>query len=578
MSQNFVVSARKYRPQTFGEMLGQEAICHTLQSAIRQGKIAHAYLFCGPRGVGKTSAARIFARTINCEHLTPEGEACGSCPSCLATLEQRSFNVYELDAASNNSADDIRRLNEEVYVKPQYGRYKVYIIDEVHMLSTSAFNAFLKTLEEPPEYVVFVLATTEKNKVLPTILSRCQVYDFKPIPPQQISTQLQHVADSEGLRYDQRALDTIARQADGGMRDALSLFDRLASTAQDGVITYEQTLQVLNILDDEYFFLFTTHLYSGQYTKALLLLDELLAKGVSSRQVVTGLAEFMRSLLVAQRPETLSLFPYTRQEGERFAQMAQQIHPAFLYKSISKLVACERSYRTSQAKRLLVELTLMSIAEMCGAFKVAPTTPATPPAPQAPDRTSEVKKKVAPQPTAANEPANIPPPPQPQKKTPSQPQKYSSPIRIRQIQEEVRQQQKADAETAQAAEERQMLDEPVDQTAVLSAWYAFAKEQLNHEVHIQQIMHLCPPQLRPPHDIVVPLLSQTQASNFAELGDRLVRWIRQDLRNDYMNIVVEIQDTPQNLRPTTTEERASYFYDNYPAAAALIDKLKLRPI
>ena len=406
MSDNFIVSARKYRPQTFDEMLGQEAICLTLKSAIKQGKIAHAYLFCGPRGVGKTSAARILARTINCEQLTPEGEACGVCPNCQAALNQRAFNIYELDAASNNSVDDIRRLNEDVYIRPQQGKYKVYIIDEVHMLSSGAFNAFLKTLEEPPGYVVFILATTEKDKVLPTILSRCQVYDFKPIPPEQIAEQLRRVADAEGLQYDPRSFDTIARIADGGMRDALSLFDRLASTAQDGVISYEQTLQTLNILDDEYYFYFTTYLYSGDYKRTLLLLDELLGKGVAMRQLIIGLADFMRNLLVARTPETVQLFPYTGVHAERFMALAQQIHPLFLYKSISKLVACERNYRSSQAKRLLVELTLMGISEMCGAFKnatVAPATAATAPSqsqqllnpPRSPPQRLPPRKRVA---------------------------------------------------------------------------------------------------------------------------------------------------------------------------------------
>ena len=400
MSDNFIVSARKYRPQTFDEMLGQEAICLTLKSAIKQGKIAHAYLFCGPRGVGKTSAARILARTINCEQLTLQGEACGVCPNCQAALHQRAFNIYELDAASNNSVDDIRRLNEDVYIRPQQGKYKVYIIDEVHMLSSGAFNAFLKTLEEPPSYVVFILATTEKDKVLPTILSRCQVYDFKPIPPEQIAEQLRRVADAEGLQYDARAFDTIARIADGGMRDALSLFDRLASTAQDGVISYEQTLQTLNILDDEYYFYFTTYLYSGDYKRTLLLLDELLGKGVAMRQLIIGLADFMRNLLVARTPETMQLFPYTGVHAERFTTLAQQIHPLFLYKSITKLVACERNYRSSQAKRLLVELTLMGISEMCGAFKNATVAPAT--ASSVPNEPAPKASETAPAPQASS--------------------------------------------------------------------------------------------------------------------------------------------------------------------------------
>lgn len=367
MADNFIVSARKYRPARFDEMLGQESISKTLSNSILQGKTAHAYLFCGPRGVGKTSAARIFAKTVNCTQPTPEGEACNECESCRAINEQRSFNLFELDAASNNSADDIRKINEDVYIPPQYGKYKVYIIDEVHMLSSSAFNAFLKTLEEPPEYVIFVLATTEKNKVLPTILSRCQVFDFKPIPPQTISQQLHRVAECEGLSYESRALDLIARIADGGMRDALSIFDRIVS-ASNGNITYERTLNGLNILDDEYYFSLTNFLLAGNYKQTLLLFDELMVKGVNGRTIVLGLADFLRNLLMAHAPETHPLFKYTGGDADRFGQLALRSNPLLLYKAIDKLMNCDRNYRSSNSKRLLVELTLINIAEMSGAF------------------------------------------------------------------------------------------------------------------------------------------------------------------------------------------------------------------
>ena len=593
MSDNFIVSARKYRPQTFDEMLGQEAICLTLKSAIKQGKIAHAYLFCGPRGVGKTSAARILARTINCEQLTPQGEACGVCPNCQAALHQRAFNIYELDAASNNSVDDIRRLNEDVYIRPQQGKYKVYIIDEVHMLSSGAFNAFLKTLEEPPSYVVFILATTEKDKVLPTILSRCQVYDFKPIPPEQIAEQLRRVADAEGLQYDARAFDTIARIADGGMRDALSLFDRLASTAQDGVISYEQTLQTLNILDDEYYFYFTTYLYSGDYKRTLLLLDELLGKGVAMRQLIIGLADFMRNLLVARTPETMQLFPYTGVHAERFTTLAQQIHPLFLYKSITKLVACERNYRSSQAKRLLVELTLMGISEMCGAFKNATVAPATAsPAPNEPaPKASETAP--APQESSVQTPqATYQAPPTPtldeKKKGPrvatSQPKPYSSKgssLRIsalkRQAEETLSSQaSSSEAEEAESSATSELRDEPVTPEAILKWWLTFADDKITDDAYLSQLLHTVTPELQPPHDLKVSLVSNIQLESFERVERTLLRYLKAELHNDHLTLTTEVAAVEQTQHASTAQERAAYYVENYKEVAYLTKTLGLR--
>ena len=593
MSDNFIVSARKYRPQTFDEMLGQEAICLTLKSAIKQGKIAHAYLFCGPRGVGKTSAARILARTINCEQLTPQGEACGVCPNCQAALHQRAFNIYELDAASNNSVDDIRRLNEDVYIRPQQGKYKVYIIDEVHMLSSGAFNAFLKTLEEPPGYVVFILATTEKDKVLPTILSRCQVYDFKPIPPEQIAEQLRRVADAEGLQYDARAFDTIARIADGGMRDALSLFDRLASTAQDGVISYEQTLQTLNILDDEYYFYFTTYLYSGDYKRTLLLLDELLGKGVAMRQLIIGLADFMRNLLVARTPETMQLFPYTGVHAERFTTLAQQIHPLFLYKSITKLVACERNYRSSQAKRLLVELTLMGISEMCGAFKNATVAPAT--ASSAPNESAPKASETAPasQESSVQTPqATYQAPPTPtldeKKKGPrvatSQPKPYSSKgssLRIsalkRQAEETLSSQaSSSEAEEAESSATSELRDEPVTPEAILKWWLTFADDKITDDAYLSQLLHTVTPELQPPHDLKVSLVSNIQLESFERVERTLLRYLKAELHNDHLTLTTEVAAVEQTQHASTAQERAAYYVENYKEVAYLTKTLGLR--
>ena len=374
MSEKFVVSARKFRPDSFESLLGQEAVSETLRRAILQQKTAHAYLFCGPRGVGKTSAARIFARAINCASPLASGEACGECDSCRAFAEQRSFNVFEMDAASNNSANDIRQLIEEVNIPPQVGRYKIYIIDEVHMLSTAAFNAFLKTLEEPPEYVVFIMATTEKQKILPTILSRCQVFDFKPIPSDVIIGQLRHIAQLEEIQVEEKALELIARKADGGMRDALSVFDRIASYT-DGEVSYSRTLESLNILDDDYYVRFVEHLVHNDYASTLLLLDELIMRGFDPRTIVLGLTDFLRNLLLAFDPQTLPLLHLTKETEASYNQLAQASGRGFLYQAIAKLMECLKEYRNSNAKRLLVEMTLLSLTSLAQERVSASHTP-----------------------------------------------------------------------------------------------------------------------------------------------------------------------------------------------------------
>ena len=363
MTEHYVVSARKYRPDTFRSIVGQEAMASTLRTAVRSGKLSHAYLFCGPRGVGKTTAARVLARTINCENLSAEGEACGQCESCKAFEEQRSFNIFELDAASNNSVEDIRQLTEQVQMPPALGRYKVYIIDEVHMLSAAAFNAFLKTLEEPPSYAIFILATTEKHKILPTILSRCQIYDFKRITVQDITRHLRYVADSEGIDAEETALGLIAEKADGGMRDALSMFDRIASFA-GGHITYQHALESLNVLDYTYFIRIFELFLSGDHRSVLLLLDELMGKGFEGQTILTGLSAFVRDLLVAQHPETLQLLEKPDAVAASYATIAQQCTPASLFAALKTLVQADQQYRGATNKRLLVELSFLSMVPL----------------------------------------------------------------------------------------------------------------------------------------------------------------------------------------------------------------------
>lgn len=361
--ENYIVSARKYRPATFESVVGQRALTTTLKNAIATQKLAHAYLFCGPRGVGKTTCARIFAKTINCMTPTADGEACNQCESCVAFNEQRSYNIHELDAASNNSVDDIRQLVEQVRIPPQVGKYKVYIIDEVHMLSTSAFNAFLKTLEEPPHHAVFILATTEKHKILPTILSRCQIYDFNRISVEDTVNHLMYVAAKEGISAEPEALNVIAMKADGGMRDALSIFDQVVSFT-GGHITYKSVIDNLNVLDYEYYFRLTDSFLANKVSDVLLLFNDILNKGFDGSHFITGLSSHFRDLLVAKDAVTLPLLQVGAGIRQRYQEQAQNCPLPFIYKAMKLCNDCDLNYRVSKNKRLLVELTLIQLAQL----------------------------------------------------------------------------------------------------------------------------------------------------------------------------------------------------------------------
>ena len=361
--ENYIVSARKYRPMTFDTVVGQEALTVTLKNAIQSGRLAHAYLFCGPRGVGKTTCARIFAKTINCLSPLSDGEACGECESCKAFNEQRSYNIHELDAASNNSVEDIRQLIEQVRIPPQIGQYKVFIIDEVHMLSQAAFNAFLKTLEEPPHHAIFILATTEKHKILPTIMSRCQIYDFRRMGVNDIVGHLRHVAELENMTVEDAALNIIAQKADGGMRDALSIFDQVASFC-GGHITYQQTIQNLNVLDEDYYFRLTDYFLEGKITECMLTLNEILSKGFEGQYFITGLASHFRNLLVSQDAQTTDLIEASNEVRARYQEQARRCKPKFLFRAMKLANDCDLNYKQSQNKRLLVELTLIETAQL----------------------------------------------------------------------------------------------------------------------------------------------------------------------------------------------------------------------
>ena len=359
----YIVSARKYRPMSFDSVVGQQALTTTLKNAVKSGKLAHAYLFCGPRGVGKTTCARIFAKAINCENPTKEGEACNECESCKAFAEGRSYNIFELDAASNNSVENIKTLMEQTRIPPQVGRYKVFIIDEVHMLSTAAFNAFLKTLEEPPAHVIFILATTEKHKILPTILSRCQIYDFERMTVPNIINHLKAVAEKENIQYDEQALNIIAEKADGGMRDALSIFDQVASFSQ-GNITYQKVIEDLNVLDEDNYFNIINLALENKVSDIMVLLNNVINKGFDGGHLINGLASHVRNVLMAKDVQTLPLLEVSEQQCKRYQEQAQKCPTLFLYNALKIMNQCDVEYRQSSNKRLLVELTLIQVAQI----------------------------------------------------------------------------------------------------------------------------------------------------------------------------------------------------------------------
>lgn len=361
--EEYIVSARKYRPMTFDSVVGQSALTTTLKNAVKSGKLAHAYLFCGPRGVGKTTCARIFAKAINCEHPREDGEACNTCESCQAFNEQRSYNIFELDAASNNGVDQIKTLMEQTRIPPQVGKYKVFIIDEVHMLSAAAFNAFLKTLEEPPSHVIFILATTEKHKILPTILSRCQIYDFERMTVPNTIAHLKMVAEKEGIQYEEQALAVIAEKADGGMRDALSIFDQAASFCQ-GNITYQKVIEDLNVLDSDNYFKLVDLALENKVSQMMLLLDNILGKGFDGGNMIQGLAQHVRNVMMAKDTQTLPLLETSEEQKAKYVEQAKKAPTPFLYKALQLMNSCDVQYRQSSNKRLLVELTLIQIGQI----------------------------------------------------------------------------------------------------------------------------------------------------------------------------------------------------------------------
>lgn len=594
MSEKFVVSARKFRPDSFESLLGQEAVSETLRRAILQQKTAHAYLFCGPRGVGKTSAARIFARAINCASPLASGEACGECDSCRAFAEQRSFNVFEMDAASNNSANDIRQLIEEVNIPPQVGRYKIYIIDEVHMLSTAAFNAFLKTLEEPPEYVVFIMATTEKQKILPTILSRCQVFDFKPIPSDVIIGQLRHIAQLEEIQVEEKALELIARKADGGMRDALSVFDRIASYT-DGEVSYSRTLESLNILDDDYYFRFVDLLVHNDYASTLLLLDELIMRGFDPRTIVLGLTDFLRNLLLAFDPQTLPLLHLTKETEASYNQLAQASGRGFLYQAIAKLMECLKEYRNSNAKRLLVEMTLLSLTSLTQEGVSASHTPNQRPTPAAaPPSAPSPIAAPRPQPIAAPAPArpSTPPPPRQTEAPTEAPQPIDLPkptptVNVaapRPVAPAPRPAAAPSPTATSAAAPKAPIQEKQSftETEMQIAWNAYAEEHLQKNLFLKNAFNEVLPKLHNGTEIEAIMFNMLQVNAVERIKGSLLGYLRGALHNSDITLQVRQIETIEEER----SQRSITPLEIFRALAAepqtplhqFIQALKLRPL
>ena len=587
MTEHYVVSARKYRPDTFRSIVGQEAMASTLRTAVLSGKLSHAYLFCGPRGVGKTTAARVLARTINCENLSAEGEACGVCESCRAFEEQRSFNIFELDAASNNSVEDIRQLTEQVQMPPALGRYKVYIIDEVHMLSAAAFNAFLKTLEEPPSYAIFILATTEKHKILPTILSRCQIYDFKRITVQDITRHLRYVAESEGIDAEETALGLIAEKADGGMRDALSMFDRIASFA-GGHISYQHALESLNVLDYTYFIRVFELLLQGDHRSLLLLLDELMGKGFEGQTILAGLSSFVRDLLVAQHPDTLALLEKPEAVVASYGAIAQQCSSASLFAALKTLVQADQQYRAATNKRLLVELSFLSMVPL---FKKesdltlpsapAPTTtpaatstpPATPqpsasgatPAPApAPQSVAPQPAVATPQPTPTVAPLSTPPP-SGQKRLFGARRRVDVPAEATTT---------APADSQPKAEDKAFTEEDLQR-----AWVRFVEQELSPaQILYRNILRPELPTLRGELQAEVSLPpGEAIHTTVMEVYPQLLSFLRTNLQNQQLNLVLREKTIEEQAKVVLTQEdRFNQLAEINPEVRKLKEALHLR--
>lgn len=567
--ENFVVSARKYRPTTFRSVVGQSSITTTLKNAIQRKQLAQAYLFCGPRGVGKTTCARIFAKTINCQNLTPELEACNECESCKSFNTNRSFNIHELDAASNNSVEGIRKLIEQVRIPPQVGKYSVYIIDEVHMLSQSAFNAFLKTLEEPPVHAIFIMATTEKHKILPTILSRCQIFDFNRIRVEDTVKYLEYIAKTEGVEYEVEALNIIAQKADGGMRDALSIFDQVVSFSNNH-ITYQKVIENLNVLDYHYYFRLTENFLNGDYADSLHIFDELLAKGFDAQQFITGLSMHLRNILVCHDPKTIPLLEVGTAIAEKYKEMAKACTPSFLIEALQVANQFDVAFRQSPNQRLHVELMLI---KLCGLNqkkksdstevaetedvsysqnpkpanpKISPPTKPTQQPVKPPVRTTSIKSALS------NTPQND---------TPRPPKVEEDPIR-----------------TDGSGEPNQVSPITLTNEVILKAWNDYAEQIQKEKPAHFSLMQVYRPVLTENSRITVRFEGQIQVELFNEIKKDLIVYLKKTLGTINLEIteeVVESIDDNGKPRLYTPDEKFRFMAERNPALLRFRQQLNL---
>lgn len=563
--ERFIVSARKYRPDNFLSLIGQDSIATTLKNSIKRGQLAHAYLFCGPRGVGKTSTARIFAKTINCMNLSPDLEPCGECESCRSFAEGRSYCIHELDAASNNSVDDIRSLTEKVRIPPQIGKYSVYIIDEVHMLSTAAFNAFLKTLEEPPSHAIFILATTEKHKILPTILSRCQTYDFNRISVKDIVANLESIARKEGIEIDSQSLHVIAMKADGAMRDALTLFDQTVAFCGTRV-TYEQVIKNLNVLDYEYYFNIVECSLRGDFPKSLLLFDQILSKGFNALYFVGGLSSHLRNLAVCKDVSTMKLLEVSPSLEERYVAQSKECSFRFLYEALSHTVKCESEYKASGNQRLLVEFMLMKLANISAATSAAAsradsTVAVSKPAakPENTARAAEIQFSAGPV-AAGSVTAEK-----------SGHQRRSG-ISLKEMLQSAEQ-----ATSMESKQDSQAEDEEITQEALEAAWMKMAENQKAYP-RLGLAIKNSKPGLESDGTTVLFHVSNLVQKEWIERNamKTLENFLRKELRNGKINIQIRVREVEQTGKKLyLPQEKAEYIFKNYPEANELRKDLDL---
>ena len=605
MSENYIVSARKYRPTTFSSVVGQSSLTTTLKNSIASGRLAHAYLFCGPRGVGKTTCARIFAKTINCFNPKENGDACEECESCRAFNEQRSYNIHELDAASNNSVDDIRQLIEQVNIPPQVGKYKVFIVDEVHMLSTAAFNAFLKTLEEPPKHAIFILATTEKHKLLPTILSRCQIYDFSRMTVQDIVGHLEKVAQQEGITYEPAALNVIAQKADGGMRDALSIFDQVASFCQ-GNITYQQTITDLNVLDYEYYFKLVDYFLTGNISEIMLTLNDILSKGFEGSHFVGGLNTHFRNLLISRDEATTKLLEVSDDIRQRYAEQAKRCTPKFLYAAIRKCTDCDLNYKVSQNKRLLVELTLIEISQIdtgeadgnpsgLGPTKIlkpiftkqSEKAPASTPANPTASTLSTLKEPInVKEPIHLKEPTNPKESTNPKDSIPSTPPATPAPgsfktVRSFSIKQRLQSQtqgtttSQATTPTLQTQPKMQKLPGGVTEENIITAWHILEEETFKDEPSIGIVMRNHTPHLLDEKTFEVAVSNAMNIDTLRKYETTILSYIRDSVGSDALTMSIRTLTPAERPKFYTKPQRLQILKERYSALDKLCKELDL---